>query len=555
MTCQLRLDDGGPCGQPTTGSPEPGCCLLHSSDRERKDPDTFLSLLAGWPWQNRRLDRAVFPATCLFDSRRLSSAAGDLVLNRCDIGQLEIGSETPPVLCAVAVQLHECRLGSLTLRNVDFRGRVRLIRCEVREGLTAEGCSFPENLEVEDCWLDSMSLQLGRSRRVLVSRSWLGSLEISTPDTVEDVSLVQVAGGSLTCREPSSLGSLTIFGEDTVKIEGVEGWIGARSFVGGSFEECDLSALEAQRIEIAGCSLGNANLEKLVVASSFKIQGNERTKRSTFEPANLEGARFRGKLSWRGTGKDPIFAATEESSLQQAQFHEDIDAVLHSVSLERCRLKGCDLRNIRLIGIRFPRRMGRFAVYDETDRKPETVTEELQGLYRSLQSNYEARNEFGLAGNFRVAYWDVKRLDGGGFKEDWQWLYRSFSIIAIYNTFSRYGEDYRRTIAWIGGVILAAAIVFLATGFQAAHPLDSGPRLIRYSFAPTAEGVSDLASQRFVKDLWIASYSSLLVFSLQRQEGFWPATHLGEAVMFCEQLLAPILVAMLVLAIQRRFKQ
>ena len=98
-------------------------------------------------------------------------------------------------------------------------------------------------------------------------------------------------------------------------------------------------------------------------------------------------------------------------------------------------------------------------------------------------------------------------------------------------------------------------MVFLATGFQAPHPLGSTPRSIRYSFAPTAEGASEVASRRFVEDLWTAGYSSLLVFSLQRQEGFWPATHRGEAVMFLEQLLAPVLVAMLVLAIQRRFKQ
>jgi len=116
-------------------------------------------------------------------------------------------------------------------------------------------------------------------------------------------------------------------------------------------------------------------------------------------------------------------------------------------------------------------------------------------------------------------------------------MYRRYlSAIAFYRWISGYGEDYVRAGAWILGVILLFAALFTLPSFALQTSPSSGP--------PQPVG-----------GFWPHLLYSVMCFLLRGDRPFQPVHLAGHYVSVAEGFIGPPLIALFVLALNRRFKR
>ena len=95
--------------------------------------------------------------------------------------------------------------------------------------------------------------------------------------------------------------------------------------------------------------------------------------RFTGERVNFRSSHFRGRTlftSRQENGQNapiPIFSEAEEVDFRQVVIDQPNAVIFREVDLNRCRFLDMDLRKVQLNGVTWPKKQGRFRVYDDPE--------------------------------------------------------------------------------------------------------------------------------------------------------------------------------------------
>lgn len=255
--------------------------------------------------------------------------------------------------------------------------------------------------------------------------------------------------------------------------------------------------------------------------------------------AGFGGATFEGEVGFRGYGDVRVFTSEADADFRDARFGRPEKVVFQHVYLGRARLLNADVRQVEFTDVEWARRRGgHCAVWDELAPEDYERDYALIGkLYRQLKHNYEEQRDPITAGDFHIGEMQMRRLSyppKNGFR---RFLKRNLSFLAVYRWISGYGEDYVRPLAWIVGVILVFAAAFTLIPALALQ-------------TSTASGAPEL-----VDGWWPRLLHSVMCLLWRGGRPFEPVYLIGHYVSVAEGIIGPPLIAMFVLALNRRFKR
>lgn len=343
-------------------------------------------------------------------------------------------------------------------------------------------------------------------------------------------------------------------------------------FIGATFEKADFS-----RAEFRGpAEFGDATFAKATFLGAKFNQPADFYK-ATFEAASFEGAMFetayfskttfgevdfhwatlkevdfseatfckradfsyctfRGGALFDGSSQSALFAGAEVDFRDVTL--DPLNAVaFRNADLSRCRLLNTDAREMEFTSVawcrkpsRWPRGKGTVCVYDELADEDEDVEKawgRLERLYRELKQNYEGRRDYGRAGDFHFREKEMRKHNSHtplGHKV----------LLWLYKAVSGYGERIWPAVAWLCGVVLGCAALYLVLGITPAG-------------APTPLVWSGNA------------YGSALLYSAQTSFFIEPdgyaLTEGAQWTRLFQAVLSPILLGLIALAVRQRLKR
>jgi uncharacterized protein YjbI with pentapeptide repeats len=284
-------------------------------------------------------------------------------------------------------------------------------------------------------------------------------------------------------------------------------------------------------------------------------------------------ATFEDKASFIGSEDKGVFSREAGTCFMGIGVHQPEGIVFQHAFLGRARFAGADLRHLSFTGVEWARRplwgprwhplvkrqdwigrgirwlcsmwparlkpRGRFAVWDEL--APEQGDEKeyalIGKLYRQLKHNYEEQRDPITAGDFHFGEMHMRRLSNPPKSRVLRFLRRNMSLLALYRWISGYGEDYVLAGAWILVAILAFALAF---AYIPALALQSSPAS---------------AASLPMQGSWSRFWYSVMCFLLRGDRPLQPVHPAGHYLSVAEGVIGPALIAMFVLALNRRFKR
>jgi len=150
---------------------------------------------------------------------------------------------------------------------------------------------------------------------------------------------------------------------------------------------------------------------------------------------------------------------------------------------------------------------------------------------RQLAVNSEENNNFEQASNFRLMANESKRLEDNKGWKVWSlhWWYWFSSL---------YGESPFRAGLVLGGLLTLFAVVFMFTNFQV---------------CPIVKSVPEILCEPRTLNIWEAILQSIATATFQNIEYIKPNSKLSTFIIILEKIFAPLQVALLALAIRRKF--
>ena len=211
---------------------------------------------------------------------------------------------------------------------------------------------------------------------------------------------------------------------------------------------------------------------------------------------------------------------------------EPLDAItFRDADFQKCLFIGTDLRKTELVGITWPRKGGRFRVYDEDvtlSASESRAWAHIEQLYRQLKQNYEDRKDYERAGDFHYGEKEMRRRNPDTSRGLWCWL-------TMYLLVSGYGERWVRPLLWAAGLLVVCAALYLFLGLQ---PKNGGAAL-------TCSSAWD----------WLRSaFYSFRVMTLLRPDDLGPLGY-AKLVHAVESLLGPLLLGLFALAVRQKLKR
>ena len=255
--------------------------------------------------------------------------------------------------------------------------------------------------------------------------------------------------------------------------------------------------------------------------------------------ASFRQAELISKASFEGTKSGEMFSGAADTIFTDVVLGRPQEVVFKRVFLGQTRLLGTDVPQIDFTDVKWAKRGRLNALWDEL--APEDDGEEknyalIGKLYRQLKHNYEEQRDPITAGDFHFGEMHMRRLSNP--PKNWflRFLKRNISLLALYRWISGYGEDYILPLVWIAGVVLLFTGIFALVGLQVPAVAPSNVSQPVHGFWPHL----------------LYSIGSLLLRPWAQYE---PPTLLGRYLTAAEGIMGPPLIAMFVLALNRRFKR
>ena len=195
---------------------------------------------------------------------------------------------------------------------------------------------------------------------------------------------------------------------------------------------------------------------------------------------------------------------------------------------------------------------------DELDleTKEGSSYELIASAYRQLVSNFERTRSYDLAEDCVIGAMEMKRRDPSQSR-----LVRSTHN--IYRLASLYGSSYTRALGVLFSIIFFVALLFPVFGLRMVEPSSPEPLLSKTEvICPEAAPISWCRSWSHAErgnELWGTFKAGILaafdVASFHRRPSVEPATTWGHGLAVTETLLIPGQIALLLLALRRRFRR
>jgi uncharacterized protein YjbI with pentapeptide repeats len=285
-----------------------------------------------------------------------------------------------------------------------------------------------------------------------------------------------------------------------------------------------------------------------------------------------EGAAFRGVTCSGGfTFAHATFK--QKTLFQNCEFEGDtafvgLDIVKDaSVTFEKVNLGKASFEdtNLELISFRavtwaMPRtRFRPFALWDEF--RPENANyerdyEKIAENYRQLVINYEKKRDYDSAEIFHIGEMETRRKR----KADvWRgiapktaiWLKEWFNSYGLYRLLSTYGTSYWQALLVLAFFILISSVSFMYAGFETENPPS---RVIEYNIITDTAHVP-VSAKEWMTDYKEAVSYSLSIITFQRERFYRPTALESRLCLYIAVVVLTAQLAMVLLAVRRRFKR
>lgn len=222
----------------------------------------------------------------------------------------------------------------------------------------------------------------------------------------------------------------------------------------------------------------------------------------------------------------------------------------------RARFMDCQVEDVRFDAVRWYQRDGRMVLQDELDvleHLGNTSYELVAIAYRRLIKNFEKARAYDLVEDCTIGEFEMKRRDPNRFPFTRalsaiynkfpllrRWIGEQVSVVGLYRFASIYGTSYHRAL-----LVLALLLVWFGVLFSTA-----------VSIQPvTSSAISTCSLSNSIGAFCGGLVHSLEVAALQRNTLYLPTTSAGRVIEIVEQVLVAGQVALLLFALQRRFRR
>lgn len=232
-------------------------------------------------------------------------------------------------------------------------------------------------------------------------------------------------------------------------------------------------------------------------------------------------------FSSMGTAAQTPYLCFEDVLLEQAE-----KVRFENFDLRCTSFAGTNLRHVRFHNCNWPRKDNRIAVYDELKPEPSDA-ETLRFLYRDLKGNLEGARDYELAGDFYYAEMETARRHHPN--KIWQLVLTLFWVTA------GYAERPLQAFLVFCGLVALLAVLFLlpSASFWFEQPAtERGVELIRHWHLSPLEALAHSIRSVFLRPYFF------------QPESWW-----AHFVTLAGNIMGPIQLAFLVIALRRRFRR
>ena len=338
-----------------------------------------------------------------------------------------------------------------------------------------------------------------------------------------------------------------IFWEATFKVA---------DFWGVTFQEASFGRATFQEADFSEATFRKADFDETTF-QEVNFAG------ATLEEANFEGATFHKKatFSYSKVPKEFTFRGSKENRvfLGECEFNEiDTESgakiIFEKVNLAKASFLGTNIENFIFNDVQwYVKKPRKIALWDEFENK-EVDLSKLADNYHQLVLNYEKKREFDTALEFHIGEMEVKRKSMGKSKNKF-WKCTQQNVLNLYSWYkymSYYGTSYWRAFVALAAMLLLFSGLFFFSGFQPASTSNANiSEVVNYDwFSPNPASLKKL-----LLDYWSALEFSFSILTLQRNPYFEAVGDLSKTLVGLAGIFFYSQVALLLLAIRRRFKQ
>lgn len=220
----------------------------------------------------------------------------------------------------------------------------------------------------------------------------------------------------------------------------------------------------------------------------------------------------------------------------------------------QARFFNCNIEGLQFVDVNWYKEGGRLVLQDELDitqpfppqeqgqkqaeehkTKPEGPYEVVATVYRQLVNNFEKVRAYDLAEDCSIGAMEMRRLDPAQ-----PWFLRF--VVTLYRWASNYGSSYVRAVSVLGILLLGFGLLFALpwAGIEARG---------------TSTGESPSPALEIAKTLGRGLFHSLEVATFQRETLLTTTTWFGRLLAILQNVLVPAQLALLLLALRRRFRR
>jgi uncharacterized protein YjbI with pentapeptide repeats len=320
---------------------------------------------------------------------------------------------------------------------------------------------------------------------------------------------------------------------------------GARFADTNSFEGCQFSR-DVSFNRSTFSDVGNFREAIFIGLTSFTqtlfTQGAIFTRGGFKERALFLSTNFGPPLGSAKSSK-PAIADLSDLNLDKAGGLELLEVNLGSTEGLRLRVRGTDLPEAKFQSINWHRQRGRLVLQDEIDaREAKTLSRERRialcegaiAAYRRLQGLFDGSRQIDLAEDCYCGTMEVRRLNPS------ERLFSRF-IIALYGMASAYGSSYVKALGVLVSLLLVFGIAFGIVGLEPSSHMAT----------TTLPWIKPEIFRQMLRGI----FHALQVATFQRETRYSTVSSWGSMVSVVETIVIPAQLALLLFALNRRFKR
>jgi uncharacterized protein YjbI with pentapeptide repeats len=276
--------------------------------------------------------------------------------------------------------------------------------------------------------------------------------------------------------------------------------------------------------------------------------------------------KFLNQAEFRQTKFEPLVEGQPSAAFALASFSKPGEIVFDDVDLSRVLFHNCDVSQVLFTSsVRWAKREGNrgLAVFEETipldqqyakglHRDGQRAYRAVAQIYQQLKKNYDSRLDYWTANEIHFGEMEMMRLAGP--VRQWWHPRLSFVALSLYKYASDYGNSYGKPLAWLLGVLLAAALLF---PFPGVGLKGNAANSARVTYSRVWNRQDSLTNNLWTEAKLIgkSGITAIDTATFQRTPEYTPAYPLGRVLAIVETLLTSSLFALFLLAIRRQFRR